>query len=159
MTNHHHAYLKQAGFSYMGILMLIALMGISMAGVGLVWHIQLQRQKEQQLLFVGSAIKKAIGSYYANSPNGFGEYPLSLKALLLDERKIKPSRHLRRLYKDPIGKQQDWVLIMQNNRVIGVHSQSTLKPLMRSGFPQAYEAFSKAKTYQDWKFEYVPGVE
>lgn len=159
MNNHHPAYLKQAGFSYMGILMLMVLMGISMAGVGLLWHIQLQRQKEQQLLFVGSAIKKAIGSYYANSPKGLGEYPPSLKALLLDERKIKPIRHLRRLYIDPIGRQQDWVLIMKNKRVVGVHSQSKLKPLKRSGFSQAYEDFSKAKTYQDWKFVSMADVE
>lgn len=159
VINQHYAYLKQAGFSYMGMLMLMVLMGLSMAGVGLVWHIQIQRQKEQQLLFVGSAIRNAIGSYYASSPNGLGEYPPTLKALLLDERKIKPKCHLRRLYQDPLGRQQDWVFITKNKRVIGVHSQSTLRPLKRFGFSKAYEDFSKAKTYQDWKFVYLPGVE
>lgn len=149
----------QAGFSYMGILVLMVLMGVSMAGVGLVWHIQLQREKELQLLFIGTSYRKAIGRYYANSPSGLGEYPPTLEALLLDERKVSPKRHIRKIYNDPIGKQDDWVLITQNNRIVGIHSQSKLKPLKTINFPQVYEFFSKAKTYQDWKFVYVQGVD
>lgn len=158
MLNNRNSQL-QSGFSYIGILMLMVLMSISMAGVGLVWHIQLQREKERQLLYIGTTIRKAIGSYYANSPSGSGKYPPSLEALLLDERKILPKRHIRKIYKDPIGQQQEWVLIMQNKGVIGIHSQSTLKPLRISGFPEVYEGFSKAKSYQDWKFVYVPGID
>ncbi|QVL45266.1 MAG: type II secretion system protein [Methylophilaceae bacterium] len=150
---------RQFGFSYMGILVLMVIAGISMAGAGLMWHIQLQRAKEQQLLFTGNAIRKAIGSYYAANPTGLGEYPSSLKALLLDKRQLSLKRHLRQLYLDPMGKQQEWALIMQNDRVIGVYSQSTLAPIKVSGFPAVYEDFSNAKTYQDWKFVYIPGIE
>jgi type II secretory pathway pseudopilin PulG len=158
MLNKRYSQL-QSGFTYIGILMLMVLMSISMAGVGLVWHIQLQREKERQLLLIGNTIRKAIGSYYANSPSDTGKYPPTLEALLLDERKIVPKRHIRKIYKDPIGQQQEWVLIMQNKGVVGIHSQSTLKPFRISGFPEAYEAFSKAKSYQDWKFVYVPGID
>lgn len=150
---------QQFGFSYMGVLMLMVIAGISMAGAGLMWHIQLQRAKEQQLLFAGTAIRKAIGSYYVSNPTGVGEYPISLEALLLDERPLNIKRHIRRLYQDPMGKQQEWALMMQNDRVIGVYSQSTLEPIKVSGFPAVYEGFSNAKTYQDWKFVYIPGVE
>jgi Type II secretory pathway, pseudopilin PulG len=150
---------KQAGFTYMGILMLMVIAGISMAGAGMVWHTQIQRAEEQQLLFVGNAIRKAISSYYASSPSGVGEYPPTLEALLLDKRQPKIKRHLRRLYADPVGKKQEWVLITQNQKIIGVHSQSLLKPIKVSGFPPLYESFSSAKTYQDWKFISRPGVE
>jgi hypothetical protein len=51
--------------------------------------------------------------------------------------------------------QQDGVLIMQNKRVVGVHSQSKLQPFKRSEFSQVYETFSQAKSYQDWKFVYI----
>ena len=147
----------QAGFSYMGILMLIVIVGIGLAGAGLVWHIQLQRLKEQQLLFAGDAIRKAICSYSASNSNAISEYPRLLELLLLDERKITPKRHLRRLYQDPMGKQEDWALIMQNERVIGVHSKSKLKPIKTTGFDAENEGFNDAKTYQDWQFVCTPG--
>ena len=147
----------QAGFSYMGVLMLIVIVGIGLAGAGLVWHIQLQRLKEQQLLFAGDAIRKAICSYSASNSNAINDYPRLLESLLLDERKITPKRHLRRLYQDPMGKQEDWALIMQNERVIGVHSKSKLKPIKTTGFDAKNEGFNDAKTYQDWQFVCTPG--
>ena len=150
---------RQAGFSYIGILMLMLIASISMAGVGMVWHIQIQRSKEQQLLFAGTAIRKAISGYYNATPGGGGEYPTTLESLLLDERQTYIKRHLRRLYNDPMGKNRAWALIMQNNRIIGVQSQSLLKPIKTDGFPLIYESFRGAKTYQDWKFVYVPGME
>jgi len=149
----------QAGFSYMGILMLMVIAGISMAATSLVWHTQQQRLKEQQLLFAGTAIGKAIASYHLSNPNGLKEYPPSLEALLLDKRHPTIKRHLRRLYQDPMTKQQNWALIMQNNRVIGVYSKSKIKPIKMTGFISAYESFSNAKTYQDWKFVHIVGKE
>jgi len=71
-------YLKQAGFSYMGILVLMVIAGISMTSTSLVWHIQLQKLKEQQLLFAGNAIRKAIASYYLDNPSGVKQYPASI---------------------------------------------------------------------------------
>lgn len=149
----------QAGFSYMGILMLMVIAGISMAATSLVWHTQQQRVKEQQLLFAGTAIRKAIASYYLSNPSGLREYPPSLEALLLDKRHPTIKRHLRRLYEDPMTKKQNWLLIMQNNRVIGVYSNSKIKPIKMTDFPAAYENFSNAKTYQDWKFVHISGIE
>ena len=68
-------------------------------------------------------------------------------------------RHLRQYYRDPMNNKQNWALIMQGNKIIGVHSKSTLKPIKKSGFPEVYENFSNAKTYQDWKFIFVEGKE
>jgi len=150
---------RQAGFSYMGLLMLMVIAGISMASTSLVWHTQQQRVKEQQLLFAGTAIRKAIASYYLSNPNGLREYPPSLEALLLDKRHPTIKRHLRRLYEDPMTKKQNWLLIMQNNRVIGVYSNSKIKPIKMTDFPAAYEDFGNAKTYQDWKFVHISGIE
>lgn len=149
----------QTGFSYMGILVLMVIAGISMTSTSLVWHIQLQKLKEQQLFYAGNAIRNAIASYYLENPSGAKEYPQSLEELLLDKRHPIVKRHLRRNYSDPMGKNQNWVLIKQNNKVIGVHSKSTLKPIRKLGFPEEYESFSSAKTYQDWKFIYIGGKE
>ncbi len=150
---------SEAGFSYMGILMLILIAGIGMASASLIEHTQLQRMKEQQLLFRGNAIRKAISSYYNSNPSGIKEYPPSIEALLLDKRQSGLKRHLRRNYLDPISQKHQWILVMQNNKLIGVYSESKLKPIKRSGFQEANQNFESAKTYQDWKFIYVNGIE
>ncbi len=150
-------FVRQSGFSYIGLLMLMVTLGITMAATSLVWHLQLQRLKEQQLLFAGNAIRKAIKTYYLSNPTGAKEYPPSLQALLHDKRQINMTRHLRRIYLDPMNIKQNWGIIKQNNRVIGVYSRSTLKPIKRKGFPLVYEKFENAKSYQDWKFIYING--
>jgi type II secretory pathway pseudopilin PulG len=149
----------QRGFTYMGVLMVMVISGIAMAGAGLVWHQQTQRVKEQELMFVGEAIRQAIRSYYQPDPNGLQQYPPSLEALLLDDRYPVIKRHLRQLYLDPITRSADWGLIKQQDRIIGLYSLSRQKPLKQTDFPSKYENFSGAKSYQQWQFVYVPGQE
>lgn len=55
--------LKQLGFTYIGVLMLVAIAGIGLAGVGIVWHQDAQREREKELLFIGDEYRQAIGSY------------------------------------------------------------------------------------------------
>jgi len=149
--------IKQSGFTYMGVLMVVVISGIAMAGAGLIWHQQAQRVKEQELLFVGDAIRQAIRSYYQNTPSGLKEYPPTLEALLLDKRFPNIKRHLRQLYSDPLTTDTDWGLIEQQDRIIGVYSLSKQKPLKQKEFPTKYESFRDAKSYQQWQFVYVPG--
>lgn len=155
---------RQTGFTYMGVLMVMVISGIAMAGAGLVWHQQMQRAKEQQLLFVGNEIRLAIRSYYQPDPNGQQQYPPSLNALLLDTRYPNVKRHLRRLYADPFSRpdttsEAAWGLVKQQDRIMGVYSLSKQTPLKKTGFPVIYELFESAKIYQQWQFVYVPGVD
>lgn len=149
----------QRGFTYMGVLMVMVISGIAMAGAGVVWHQQAQRMKEQELMFVGDAIRQAIRSYYQLAPNGLQQYPPSLEALLLDDRYPTIKRHLRQLYLDPITRSDDWGLIKQQDGIMGVYSLSKQKPLKQIDFPSKYESFRGAKSYQQWQFVYVPGQE
>lgn len=147
----------QLGFTYMGLMMIIAISGIALAGVGIVWQQDMQREREKELLFIGEEYRKAIGSYYENSPNGTKQFPVTLQDLLIDNRGLTTQHHIRKLYLDPFMRDKNWDLIMADSRIVGIHSNSKLVPIKRTGFAAYYDAFSEAANYNDWRFFYTPG--
>lgn len=151
--------IRQVGFTYMGVLMLIAIAGIGMAGVGIVWQQNAQRENEKELLFIGDEYRKAIGSYYESSPSTAKQFPQSLDDLLLDKRLPNIKRHLRKLYADPITRNTQWGLIKQQAQITGIYSVSKLTPIKKFGFANQYESFSIALEYNEWKFNYFPSSE
>ncbi len=145
------------GYTYLGLLMLIALMGTALAQVGMVWHTDAQRNREAELLFIGGEFRRAIGSYFESAPppDGKKEFPEKLEELLEDERFLPPRRHLRRLYRDPMTGDFEWGLVLSSDkRIAGVHSLSQDKPIKRAGFGAVAESFALAEAYADWKFNY-----
>lgn len=104
----------QAGFTYIGLLLFVAITGAALAALGQAWTTAVQREKERELEFRGREIAQAIQSYRMASPaqaNQPPQYPRSLDDLLVDARQLKPRHHLRRLYPDPLTGKADWVLI------------------------------------------------
>lgn len=133
--------------------MIVAISGIALAGVGIVWHQHTQRENEKELLYIGEQYRKAILSYYENSPTGIQQFPKELKDLLTDERiPDKKIHHIRKLYADPISHGKPWELVRQGDRITGVYSASKDSPIRKVDFPAPYESFAEAKSYQDWKF-------
>lgn len=158
------------GFVYLWALFAITLAGIVMAGTGQVWQIKSQREKETELLYVGEQFRKAIMSYYNNSPGNAKQYPKSLEDLLLDSRLPIIKRHLRKIYPDPITNTTDWGLVKEpapqqtsgmsssvNTGIIGVYSLSKKVPIKKNNFPEHFAKFSEALTYEDWQLVYKPG--
>lgn len=142
----------QQGFTYIGLLFAIAIIGIALATVGVVWSVQARRDREQQLLFVGNQYRQAIGRYLQTG----GVYPRSLDDLLEDNRVPMPRRFLRRLYPDPMTGAADWELIQSGDGgIMGVASTSQQQPIKVAGFRLADASFEKAECYCSWKFIYV----
>lgn len=149
---------KQAGFTYMGLLMIVAIAGIGMAGVGIVWHQESQREREKELLFIGAEYRKAIGSYFESSSSGDKQYPQTLQDLVLDKRFPNIKRHIRQLYADPFAKEnKPWNLVLEQGQIRGVYSTAEIKPIKKFGFASVDESFAEAETYSDWRFIYAPG--
>lgn len=145
------------GFSYIGLMIFIAISGIALAGVGIVSSQDQQREREKELLFVGEQFRQAIGSYYESTPEPIKQYPTKLEDLLLDNRLPNVKHHIRKIYKDPITNDSNWGLEMQQSQIIGIYSLSEVKPIKKKGFPVLYEKFSDFSKYSDWKFIYSPG--
>lgn len=143
---------RAQGFTYIGLLMMIAISGIGLAAIGEAWHTAAQREKEQELLFIGEQFRQAIARYHQETPSPIKEYPPTLASLLTDKRGPTPVHYLRRMYIDPMTASQDWGLVKEQERIVGVYSRSKIVPFKQDNFNQSLEGFSGAKSYQDWRF-------
>ena len=143
-----------AGFTYVGLLVAVALLGVFLAEAGVMWRTQAQREREQELLFVGREFRSAIASYYANGRT----FPQSLDDLIEDKRWPEPRHHLRRLYADPMTGLPNWTLVGEEGvGITGIASSSQAEPLKKKGFAaEEEEAFADKTCYCDWQFVYAP---
>ena len=148
---------RSSGFTYLGVLFMVAIMGIVLAATGTIWSTMQQREKERELLFVGHEFRNAIGSYYERTPGTVKRYPANLNDLLKDNRQLATIRHLRRIYADPITSKPEWELIRATDGgIMGVHSLSTKATIKQGNFVLRDAAFEKTATYAEWRFIYEP---
>jgi type II secretory pathway pseudopilin PulG len=154
-NNHVQPKSADSGFTYLGILVVVLIMGITMQSTFEIWHTTMQRENEQELIYVGHQFQYAIGKYYNWSG---GHYPPNLEAMLgATDQQPMNNRFLRKIYRDPITKKQDWVLISgKAGEVIGVHSASSEEPFKKGGFSKEDVAFEGKEHYADWLFVYTP---
>lgn len=114
---------RQAGFTYLGLLLAVALIGLGLATASEVWTTVAHRQKLEQLEFAGQQIAQAIGSYYESTPGMVKQYPRSLEDLLEDRRSPAIKRHLRRVYPNPIETHGQWELALApGGGIVGVRA-------------------------------------
>jgi type II secretory pathway pseudopilin PulG len=151
---------SQQGFTYLMVLVCVVVIGLSLAGAATVWTTAARRDREQELLWVGSQFRLAVKRYYEAGPGGVKMYPRSLDDLLEDRRWPEPRRHLRRMYADPITGLVDWQPVLTpDGQILGVNSPATGEPLKHAGFDDAYRSFAEAKSYADWRFVYLPQIQ
>lgn len=148
---------KVRGFTYFTVLILVAVMGVGLAATGTMWQRAVLREKERELLFVGGEFRRAIESYFERSP-GAAQYPRKLDDLLVDKRLPVITRHLRKIYYDPMTGTRDWGIVKEpGGGILGVYSKASGKPLKIAGFREDDKGFAAALTYADWKFVYGAG--
>jgi len=118
------------GFTYLAVLFLLALAGITVTATAIVWRIEHQREQEAELLFAGAEFTRAIESYRAVAPDAPQPWPRSLDDLLRDPRTPGVRRHLRKIYRDPVHRSREWGLVRtQEGGIVGVHSLSVRTPI------------------------------
>jgi type II secretory pathway pseudopilin PulG len=148
---------RDSGFTYLTVLIIIALMGVGLALAGEVWHTAAMRDKEAELLFVGNQYRNAISLYYESTPGAVKRYPRTLEELLKDERYPTVRRYLRSLYPDPVTGKPEWGIIKApDGGVMGVYSLSEEQPFKAANFRPRDKTFEGAAKYSDWKFAYLP---
>lgn len=150
-------YGSAVGFTYVGLLLAIALAGTALAGGGVLWSKDAQREQEMELLFVGQQFKQAIAAYYETAPAGQRhKFPDKLEDLVHDKRWPATRRHLRKVYFDPMTKSREWGIVKgPGGGIAGIHSLSDVVPVKRTGFPDGLGELARAKTYRDWRFVYA----
>lgn len=146
------------GFTYLILLVLIALFGAGLAAVATVWATYSQRDKEEELIFVGRQYVQALRLYNQQNKNVGDGFPKQLEDLLSDPNVPTVRRFLRKIYLDPMTGTAEWGLIKTPSGTIrGVYSLSPLTPI-RSALPADLGGITQAKSYADWKFAAMPGA-
>lgn len=95
-----------------GTVIIILMMAVFVLTIGLliavpVWRTELQREKEEELIFRGRQYAEAVRIYAQKNP---GRLPSGLEELV--EKKC-----LRKLYRDPLGPGGEWNVILVPPRV------------------------------------------
>lgn len=156
----------QSGFTYLWLLLVVALMGLGFASVLELHQSTVRREKEQQLLWIGRQYVSALESYRNSSPimgatpqatavaRPFEplQYPATLEELLKDPRFPGVKRHLRTIYTDPLTGSAEWGLLRREGRIVGVYSLSAARPIKQAGFELGQEGFQAAEQYSSWVF-------
>jgi LPXTG-motif cell wall-anchored protein len=145
---------SNAGFTYLGLIILVAILGL-VGGASLKLGSLLQRAAaEQELLDIGAAFSDALQSYAAITPKGQPPQPLTLQELLKDPRFPGPRRHLRKIFVDPVSGKAEWGIIYLSDKagVIGVYSLSQARPLKIANFDARFLDFENKEHLSEWRF-------
>ncbi|MFZ4536459.1 type II secretion system protein [Propionivibrio sp.] len=150
----------EAGFTYLGLLILVAILALATSATLTLGSIVQRREAEQRLLDVGAAYRQAIASYVrTSSPAGPRRYPQSLAELLKDPRYPGVRRHLRQLYPDPITGKAEWGLVLApGGGIMGIHSLSNARPIKIGEFEAENQLFEGKSSYSEWVFVLITGT-
>lgn len=141
------------GFTYIGLLIFVAILSVSLLGVAESWQLSVRREKEKELLFIGEQFRRALDRYSNHALPGTSRYPRTLEDLLKDPRYPQTRRYLRRIYVDPMTGNSEWGLFRgPGGDIWGVYSLSETEPLKQHHFSKDNAAFEDKKKYSDWKF-------
>ncbi len=150
-----------------GYMMLILVFAVTVLTIGLmvaipVWQTQMQREKEEELIFRGKQYVEAIRLYQQKNP---GAFPERLKDLLEE-------KCIRRLYEDPMTETGEWdvVLFYQESSSLGKVMVASLRDLKSLDYPQiigvvsrsdkkSKKIYNKQETYDKWLFFYGQELE
>lgn len=136
---------KQAGVTYLFVMILVVVMSISLLGVSQQWSVIMKRDREAELLFRGTRIKESIERYVADYEVQKATRPNRWPRTLQELTKKSPKRYLQAVYTDPITG-EDFDLIKVGEELHGVRSTSLDSP-----YDQVH--FKNATTYQAIRFE------
>jgi type II secretory pathway pseudopilin PulG len=157
MTQVFQIRCRSRGFTYIGLLMLIAMMAIGLGAVSEVWHTTMQRERETELLDIGLQFQRALTTYYNNSPGRTDRLPRQMEDLLKDNRVPGLKRHIRRIYRDPMTGGTEWGLVKTaEGYITGVYSLSEKEPIKKANFPLRFRDFEGRTKYSDWVFMFQP---
>lgn len=139
-----------AGYAYVLLLILLAVLAVAAAGSVALGHALERRAAERALLETGEEFRQALLGWQ----RGGGGGPATLEELLRDPRVPGVRRHLRRLPHDPLTGSTEWGLVRNTEgRIVAVYSRATGRPLQRAGFDAlAQPGFEEAESYAQWRF-------
>ncbi|MBS1137913.1 MAG: type secretory pathway, pseudopilin PulG [Proteobacteria bacterium] len=112
----------QHGFTYVGLLITLAIMTSALAIVAPVWEVASRRDKEAELLFIGGEFQRALAGYAKFGTSTADRYDWAV---------VRPP---------------------EGGGIVGVHSKSEKEPIKQSNFPASQKDFEGKTKYAEWVF-------
>lgn len=152
MRSGRHATRRQHGFSYLLLLVVVAVMAITAQSVAT--GLQLSRSSaERALLDAGEELRAGLMSYRLAGGGAMRSGPREVADLLRDPRVPGVKRHLRRLPVDPLTGQATWGVVRdESGEIVAFHSLADGEPQKREGFDVWQAGFENAASYAQWRF-------
>jgi type II secretory pathway pseudopilin PulG len=115
---------RDAGTTLLILMILISFMTVGLLVALPVWHTQVRRELEEELIFRGRQYVEAIRIYQTKNP---GAFPKDLDELVEE-------RCLRKIFRDPMTKDGRWVLILQQGaEAVGRTRNPGIRPNPQAG--------------------------
>lgn len=111
---------KPSGYTLIILLFALTVLTLGLMVAVPVWETQIQREKEEELIFRGRQYVEAIRIFRLKKP---GTFPSSLEELFEEN-------CLRKLYKDPMTKHGDWNIILPYQRITAKQRNSSRRILV-----------------------------
>ncbi|WP_020653512.1 type II secretion system protein [Massilia niastensis] len=146
---------RQAGFTYLGLIILVAIIGMVGAATLKIGSLLQRVAAEEELLETGAAFSAALESYAAATPRGQPPQPPTLDVLLKDPRFPGVRRHLRKIFVDPMTGKAEWGVVYLgggDKGVVAVYSLSEAKPLKIANFDSRFRNFENKEKISEWRF-------
>jgi type II secretory pathway pseudopilin PulG len=153
---------REAGFTYVGLIVLVTIIGLVGAATLKADALLRRAAAEEELLDIGAAFSAALTSYAEATPRGQPQQPPSPDDLLKDPRVPGIRRHLRKIFVDPITGKAEWGIVWLNkgtgingsggSGVVAVYSLSQAKPLKQTHFDARFQNLEGRAHFTDWKF-------
>lgn len=142
-----------AGFTYIGLLILLAIISIGATATVQLGAITQRRSAEDELLHIGRTFRAALASYQTSTPGGMPRLPKELTDLTKDPRQPVLRRHLRQIPVDPMTGKAEWGTIRTADGFIeAVHSLSDARPIKVANFESDFTVFEGSEKYSAWAF-------
>ena len=145
---------SQAGFTYLGLMIILAIIGVAAAGTLRMGAVLQRHANEEELLAIGLDFRAALRDYARATQGAGSTAPHSLDDLLRDPRYPNPRRYLRQIPVDPLTGRPVWGLVLAPDgaSIIGIHSLSKARPIKIANFPLVFRDFEAKASYADWIF-------
>lgn len=153
---------KENGYTLIILLFALFVMSIGLLVAVPVWETQIQREKEEELIFRGKQYVEAIRLFQTKNP---GSFPKTFDELVEE-------KCIRKLFKDPMTKDGEWNIILPYSGISSKKGASVQKVLVAplsvlpsiqnaqiigvvSSSPRAsIKIYLEQETYDRWLFFY-----
>ena len=114
---------RESGFTYVGLLLLLALLALASLLTAQVAETATRRAQEREADGIGREFADALRAYGRATPAGAGTRPQRLEDLLKDPRVPATRRFLRRVYVDPLTGRAEWgTAVAAGGGIVAVYS-------------------------------------